>query len=389
MAGSLYIHIPHCLQICRYCDFVKFEVDTILTPSEYLKLVEQEIRQRAPFTPFKKLKTIYWGGGTPSLASPASLESVLTTLRQNRFEWDDQTEMTLEVNPGTLRPEGVAQLLKIGINRFSVGMQTFDEDSLKVLGRKHTAQQSIRDFEMLKKTGAKLSADLMFALPHQTLKSLELDLLKMIDLGPDHISSYYLTLPERHPLQKNRPSDEMQADMMFFVEETLAKAGYHRYEISNFARPGFESLHNSSYWDSTSYWGLGISSHSYFSPQHSRTLNGVRFSNSNSLKSYQTSIDIRPQTQIFDCLPSAQVEPLTENEALTDFFHTRLRRSLGFSWSDFQNFFARPELLVECQTRVERLRARGLVDADPDQIRLSRDSGRKLVDQALLELTFI
>ncbi|MEQ1666811.1 MAG: radical SAM protein, partial [Bdellovibrionales bacterium] len=217
--------------------------------------------------------------------------------------------------------------LKAGINRFSVGAQSFSDRLLKMVHREHNASQTIQTLELLKKNKLNFSFDLLFALPTQSLDELRYDLEVAMELGSKHISPYCLTVPEGHPLSKNRPLDEVQLEMFNVIHMNLSKNGFLRYEISNYAHPGFESKHNLLYWEDCEYWGLGLSAHSYTKT----TPWGSRFWNLNSFEQYAKQIESNVNTSQAVDLSPQQIENLNKHQSLTDFCYTSLRLQKGLS----------------------------------------------------------
>ncbi|MBC7742709.1 MAG: radical SAM family heme chaperone HemW [Bdellovibrionaceae bacterium] len=318
---GVYIHIPYCLQRCTYCDFATYVHTEIRPPQEYVALVKKEISDKKNLFRPQELKTIYFGGGTPSLISAELIVDLISELAKFGYTTGPQTEITIEINPATVDERKLEIYLKAGINRFSVGAQSFSDRLLKMVHREHNADQTKQTLTLLRKYKLNFSFDLLFALPTQTLNELRHDVEVAVELGSKHISPYCLTVPEGHPLSKNRPLEEEQIEMFQIIHDALTRHGQSRYEISNYAVPGFESQHNLLYWTDHEYWGLGLSAHSYSkdSPW------GSRFWNPNSLDIYARQA-LSGAAQL-----SSQVEVLEKHQALTDFCHTSLRLSEGLS----------------------------------------------------------
>ncbi len=334
---GLYVHIPYCLQICTYCDFVKFESRDLPPNGEYVSLLQRELRTRSVAFGTRELTSIYFGGGTPSLFSPAEILSVLqaiATESDGRLRIAKNAEITLEINPGTITEASLDEFLKIGVTRFSVGAQTFDEELLKVTGRKHSVPDTVATLKMLAARELNYSFDLLFGLPRQKLEGVAKDVERALEFNPAHLSAYNLTVPSKHPLNVGRASDDVQAEMFELIERDLEKAGILRYEVSNFAKPGFESQHNQLYWSDTAYWGLGIGSHSYI-PRGDASLSnasepwGVRFWNPATIAAYRGELDQAKDARFWSNLKSERIETLQLHEALTDFTHTALRSQVG------------------------------------------------------------
>lgn len=383
---GLYVHIPYCLQICTYCDFVKFESRDLPPKDEYISLLKRELQTRSRAFGSRELSSIYFGGGTPSLFSPAEILSILEGIANEGFNLRKGGEVTLEINPGTVTEAALEEFLKIGVTRFSVGAQTFDEELLKVTGRKHTVPDTIATLKILAARKVNYSFDLLFGLPGQKLVGVERDVAKALEFAPSHLSAYNLTVPAKHALNKGRASDDEQAEMFELIERDLEKARIFRYEVSNFAKPGFESQHNQLYWSDAPYWGLGIGSHSYI-PRGDRTLEpnswGVRFWNPATVPAYRAELDRVAKenpaaAQFWSNLKSDRVEHLAINEALTDFAHTALRSQKGLSCDALEEKFGAkitalvgarlddPKLadFIEKKARIWALSKRGQAMAD-------------------------
>jgi oxygen-independent coproporphyrinogen III oxidase len=338
MALGIYVHIPYCLQRCVYCDFATFETgdSRIGPPEEYVDLVCREIQTRhsGVLSKIKQVDTIYFGGGTPSLLEPKHILAIKNCLSQCGFQFSGNLEWTIEINPATIDAHKLNSYLEMGINRFSVGVQSFAESQLKRAGRKHNVEQTRETLRLL--AGLNYSMDLLFALPHQSKDDLKFDLEEFLRWKPAHISPYCLTVPTSNPMAKNRPEDDTQVEMFEMIREHLGGAGYSQYEISNYALPGFESRHNQLYWEDENYWGIGLSSHSYLKDGDF----GVRFWNPSQYNSYKEQVGMTSEKP-YDLLPSNQREYLKFNEALTDFCHTALRTKTGLDSEALEGKFSR------------------------------------------------
>jgi oxygen-independent coproporphyrinogen-3 oxidase len=302
-----------------------------MPPAQYLSLLNEEIRQSKDAHRKGVLDTVYFGGGTPSLLPAENIVSILEELANAGFATGPHTEITIEINPATITPQKMELYLKAGINRFSVGAQTFDDKLLKSVNREHNAQQTRETLTLLKSFGVNFSFDVLFALPGQTIDGLRRDLDEVVKIKPQHVSPYCLTVPEGHVLSKNRPLEDDQLLMFEMISKALKTDGYHRYEISNFSLPGFESKHNSLYWDDSAYWGIGLSAHSY-APAEGHW--GTRYWNPNAIGAYEAWIRTN-QGKSFSSpasnLPTDNKEHLEKHQALTDFCHTSLRTMTGLS----------------------------------------------------------
>lgn len=380
MSLSVYVHIPYCLQRCRYCDFTTFEWKEILPPERYVNFVLNEIRHRHRLWPERRLATLYFGGGTPSLLAPELIVAIKQELANVGFAFTPDAEVTIEINPATLTPEKLDQYLAAGINRFSVGAQTFNDQLLSVCGRKHSAEDTRKTLELLR--GHNYSFDLLFALPGQTKDDLARDLDEVAAFAPPHLSAYCLTVPDGHPMSTGRAPEDEQVEMFAQIEEQLATIGLAKYEISNFARPGFESRHNGVYWNGRPYWGLGLSSHSY-EPRAGG--HGLRFWNPKSLKIYEAQSGAEG-ARWQDVLPTDQYEELAAHEALTDLCHMFLRTMAGLPEAALQQRPPRVYQLV--LARLERLARAGWVELLQGHWRLTHE-GTLISNQVFGELTFL
>lgn len=266
MAG-IYIHVPFCQSRCAYCDF--YSTTLIAHRKDYVDAVCRELHHRLPELQGEPISTIYLGGGTPSTLSVEELSKILNI----RLSLDDSLleEVTLEANPDDLTEEYVQGLLTLPINRVSIGIQSFHDRTLRLVGRRHTAQEAIDAVKRLQRHGlTNISIDLIYGLPGETLDDWTRSLDQAIALGVKHISAYHLTYEEGTRLWRMQeqglvaPIDEEQSIRSFeLLREKLLAAGYEHYEISNFALPGYHSRHNSSYWQCTAYIGVGPGAHSY------------------------------------------------------------------------------------------------------------------------------
>lgn len=267
MAG-LYIHIPFCKQRCTYCDFY-----TVIAPKQLPDLVHsltQEMSLRQDYLKNERLETIYFGGGTPSLLTPAMFQQIFSRIFE-LFSVDKNAEITFEANPDDLNPKYLKEISTLPFNRISMGIQSFDDGDLKTINRRHTALQAKEAVKNAQDNGFdNLSIDLIYGLPYQTMESWQKQLETALSLNVQHISVYGLTFEKGTKLWKQRENCELEAvedEIMISMYELLLKKmeenGFEAYEISNFAKPGFRSRHNSAYWKLNPYLGIGPSAHSY------------------------------------------------------------------------------------------------------------------------------
>ncbi len=269
---SLYIHIPWCVKKCPYCDFNSHESKLEIPEKRYLTALIADLEQSVPRVYGRKIKSVFFGGGTPSLFSAESIDEILSAVRMlTPLEYG--AEITLEANPGTLgaKTQDTAHFKgykDAGINRISLGIQSFNADYLKALGRIHDAKHAIQAAELALKTFERVNFDVMYALPNQSLDHALQDARQAIALNPDHLSFYHLTLEPNTPFHRtppSLPSDDVSADMQEQIEGLLAKNGYEHYETSAFCKPNSQARHNLNYWQFGDYLGIGAGAHSKLS----------------------------------------------------------------------------------------------------------------------------
>lgn len=379
---SVYVHTPFCLQRCRYCDFTTFESHEIYSPQEYFKDLHLEISNRHRFWKDRQIQSLYFGGGTPSLVDPSFILAIIEHFANSGFKFNDPCEITIEINPATMSQKNLDLYLSAGINRFSVGAQTFNDRLLKLCGRKHSAQDTRDTLKLLKVQNLNYSFDLLFALPHQSITDLKKDLDEILDWDPPHLSTYCLTVPEGHPMSFDRAMDEEQVEMFNLIESSLLKINLKKYELSNFAKPGLESIHNLSYWTDQPFWGVGLSSHSYdpnLGPY------GTRFWNTKSIKAYPNDV-LQAGERPEDWSSENFYEKLALNEAMTDTCHMFLRMCQGLPLDALQKFPSKAQEHIK--SRFNQLISDGLLEKSQNQVFLSAD-GQIKSNLAYQHLTFL
>lgn len=284
--AGLYVHIPFCLSKCGYCSF--YSIASVNLIPEYIKALKKEIKYYRNF--FSSFDTIYVGGGTPSLLTPQQLADIFSTIHKH-YEIDEKAEITLEVNPGDVSREYLKALRIIGINRLNIGIQSFDDKILRLLGRRHSAQEAVASIKSSREAGFNnLGIDLIYGVHGLGIKSWKNTLQKAISFAPEHISCYQLSLEDKTPLYKkydaegwHLPDEKTALKLFLTTAEELANTGYIQYEVSNFARlDKFKSRHNQKYWRHTPYLGLGPAANSF--------LDNKRWWNKASLKIYLKEI---------------------------------------------------------------------------------------------------
>ncbi|MFC0877042.1 radical SAM family heme chaperone HemW [Saccharicrinis sp. FJH2] len=375
MAG-LYIHIPFCKTRCGYCDFHTSTGLNLMKP--LTSAIIKEIKNNKHFLKGETLKTIYFGGGTPSLLSDEYLISIFDTI-YSELKVDTEAEVTMEANPDDLTPDKLKFLKTLPVNRFSMGVQSLNDSELKFMNRRHNAQQAVTAIENAYKTGFEnLTIDLIYGIPGQTMNSWTNTLDNALKLPVKHLSSYSLMYEKGtlfyNLVQNNRMhpmADESVLEMFSHLIEKTAKAGLDQYEISNFAIPGWESQHNSSYWNGSIYWGVGPSAHSY---------NGkVRQWNIADNAGYVTAINNGD--------PFFEVEHLDEDTRYNDFVITRMRTMKGCSLEELEQLFGtqkRDYFVKNAQKFIQS----GNLSVDNQVIRLNK-SGIFISDHIMSEMLFV
>lgn len=268
MSAGVYLHIPFCKSRCSYCDFATDIYRNADAVERYVSALCNEIPGSVGQTPV--VDTVYFGGGTPSLLSPKQVQTILKQVEMY-FDLQRGSEITMEMNPATVTADSLREFRSLGINRASFGVQTFNDRALKLLARGHDANEARDTYRLLREAGFdNVSFDLIAGLPGQTLKDWERNLDEAIEMSPDHLSLYLLEIHEGTPLAEQvrsgrqpKPDEDLSAEMYQMMCDRLAAAGYEQYEISNFAKPGFESRHNSKYWQLEPVYGFGVSAHSF------------------------------------------------------------------------------------------------------------------------------
>lgn len=268
---SLYVHLPWCVRKCPYCDFNSHERNDSIPEQRYVDALIADLESSLPMVWGRPVVSIFFGGGTPSLFSADAIAQLISAIRA-RIKLLPNAEITLEANPGTFEAQRFLGYRDAGVNRLSLGIQSFNDAHLKILGRVHDRGQAIAAAELAMKAFPKVNLDLMFGLPNQDQRGVDADVTTAIELGAQHISCYQLTLePNTHFAVRppdGLPDDDALADMQSFVVDRLAAAGLSRYEISAFAAPGQKSLHNLNYWTFGDYLGIGAGAHGKISSAH-------------------------------------------------------------------------------------------------------------------------
>ena len=364
---GIYVHIPFCKQKCYYCDFKSYANKERLI-EEYIKWLKYEIKEVGTGNKLDYenglddlvfVKTIYIGGGTPSYIDSKYIKEIIEEIKTN-FKVSKDTEVTIEINPGTVDKQKLLDYMKSGINRVSIGLQSTDDDILRKIGRIHKYDDFLQTYNMAREVGFKnINVDLMLALPGQTVLKLKQGLKQIIALKPEHISLYSLILEEGTVLNKKvqnkeieLPDEDDERKMYWETKRILEEAGYIHYEISNFAKKGYESKHNLSCWNQEEYLGFGIAAHSYF--------NGERYSNTEDFDKY------------FEHPEDSKIihEKQTQEDKQREFMLLGLRKIEGVKISDFKNKFIENPIYLYRES-LSKLVTQGLIEIDIDSIKLT------------------
>ena len=371
---GVYIHIPFCKSRCSYCDFATDvyrgndaveryvnalcgEIEGFLPRMDADNDFSSNLRHpRSSAVNSTYADTIYFGGGTPSLLRPEQLERILTAVHA-KFEIADGAEVTMEMNPATVTPASLAAFRDLGVNRASFGVQTFNERDLKLLARGHDATDARNTYGMLRDAGfANVSFDLIAGLPGQTMDDWRRNLDEAVAMRPEHLSLYLLEIHESTPLaeqlrsgRRELPDEELAADMYELMIDRLAGAGYEQYEISNFARPGFASRHNSKYWTLDPVYGFGVSAHSLDGTQ--------RYANERDTARYVSMKENSDSAEVFR----------EEVDIASEFIFLGLRLTEGIDLDNFQQRFG-----IDIDERVAGLVDNELVEVIDGRLRLTR-----------------
>ena len=370
---GLYIHIPFCKHKCYYCDFCSFEKSETIY-ERYVNALIKEITNYDFFLYNNNVienindevmvKTIYFGGGTPSIISERYIEKILMAIR-NKFNCASNIEITIEVNPGTANFEKLNKYKSIGINRLSIGLQSTSDRLLKLIGRIHNFEQFENIYKIAREVGfSNINVDLMIGLPTQSLEDVRDSLYKIIKMAPEHISVYSLILEDDTVLKRlvdngeiDLPDEDLERDMYWEVKETLQNNGYIHYEISNFCREAFQSKHNTDCWNQKEYFGLGLSAHSYFG--------GIRYSNISDLNLYIENIENNKFNN------NIQIEEVQDKVLkMNEYVILKLRMLEGLSLNKFYELFG-TNFFDEYNDEFRKIQKEGLVDSDKGFIKLT------------------
>lgn len=360
---GIYIHIPFCVKKCSYCDFVSFCSDEKIW-EQYTNAVVCEIENKK-IENSKKVTTIYIGGGTPSLIPENYIVKIINTVK-SRFKIEESAEITIEVNPGTVTEKKLVAYKNVGINRISIGLQSAEDRILKLIGRIHNYQTFLSTYNLTRNIGFEnINVDLMLAIPTQTKGELLNTLNKVIELKPNHISLYSLIVEENTEIKKalevgklEYVDEKVEREMYWKTKRILEKNGYFHYEISNFAKRGFESKHNMDCWNQEEYIGFGIAAHSY--------INNKRFSNISNLEEYIKNINEENFEKNIELH-----ENQTKQDKMKEYMMIGLRKIDGISISEFERRF-RISPLFYFRFEIDKLVKENLLEVDLDYIKLTK-----------------
>lgn len=374
---SLYIHIPFCERKCSYCNFLSFALMDNDKCRDYISLILDDISSKKKFFDENRyiVKTIYIGGGTPSVIESEYIVKIINKIKES-FILDEDIEVSIEANPSSIDEKKLFDYIKAGINRISIGVQSFNDDELKYLGRIHNSRQAVKSIKLCKKAGFQnINLDLMFDIPLQNIYSYQYSLEKAIESGVTHISTYSLQIEEGSNFYEQYKKSDISImsndeiiELYKMTQDILKKAGYDRYEISNFAKKGSESKHNLTYWNYKDYLSFGIGGASF--------LKGKRFENPRSIDGYSKYI----QKDFLDFLN--KIEKLPKRDEMGIFVFTALRKEKGIVLQKFKEIFGCDfyDVFSECKNFLEVELSKGnIAYLDND-----KNKGFKLTDKGII-----
>lgn len=368
---SLYIHIPWCIQKCPYCDFNSHTIKTTLNEQTYIQALLTDLTTELPNIWGRPIETIFIGGGTPSVFSGKAINQLLSGVR-SLVKLQPNAEITLEANPSTFEREKFHAFKEAGINRLSIGVQSFDNEKLKALGRIHNSQEAHQAIETAKQIFERINIDLMYALPHQTIQAALNDIKLAIQHNVSHISAYHLTLEPNtvfgHTPPQGLPEDENAQDIEDIIHQTLKQSGFQQYETSAFSKhTNHQARHNLNYWQFGDYIGIGAGAHGKISyPTHIERTTRRRHPND-----YLQAMHHRPQTAI----TRTTVQP---KELPFEFMMNALRLIQGVPTHYFQERTGIP--IAHISQQITQAQQKGLLDSNPTFLRPTKLGQRFLND---------
>ena len=371
--SGIYLHIPFCKKACHYCDF-HFST-SLKNQSAFIDALIKEIQVKQEYLQNETINTIYFGGGTPSVLSADEIKRIICTINKH-YKVNSKAEITLEANPDDLTKEKTTELINAGVNRLSIGIQTYQEELLQKLNRSHNKKQAIDCVKNARTSGiTNLNLDLIFGLPSSTFESFKIDVQTLIEQNPEHISAYWMTIEEKTVFgnwqkkgQLNPLPDEHALQQWHYLKEKLKLNDYKQYEISNFSKAGYESNHNGNYWKGVHYLGLGPSAHSYNGNERAWNI-------SNNTK-YIKAIEENQKYQT--------IETLSREDKINEHLMTRLRTSWGVDLIYLKNELAF-DLLTEQQKNIGKYLSKKKITVTPSKITLT-DKGQQFADEIASDL---
>ncbi len=388
---QLYVHIPFCAHRCPYCDFA-VEIKRKIPEDSYVESIIQELKlwSQDPLWASRSVSTIFFGGGTPSLFKPTSLEKIISAVK-DIYPVDDYAEISMEANPGFVEGDLFVEFASAGINRVSLGAQSFVQTTLKTLGRHHSCQDITATIDSVRRAGIdNLSVDVIYGVPGQSLADMSQDISNITKHDLPHLSAYCLTIEKGTSFFRSvergtliLPQEDLVLEMMDILEDELPRMGLSQYEISNFSKPNYQSKHNLGYWTGVDYLGLGMGAHSYCKvkslgpdPLNSQVY-AKRWANYSTLNGYQSQVKK-------GALPLSWSENIGDQEAIFEALYLGLRRKDGISNSDLVDSFG-ADTLRKVILAIESLYNQGLILLSDERFSLTK-SGRRLADTVNLEL---
>ena len=362
---GIYIHIPFCKQKCYYCAFISY-ANKGEKVKEYIECLQKEIELES--NKYKneeyEITTIYIGGGTPSFIDASYIERIINTIKQ-KYKLYENSEIAIEVNPGTINEEKIRKYKDIGINRISIGLQTTKDNLLKQIGRIHTYEEFLNCYKIVKKIGVdNINVDLMLGLPNQTLEDLKESLREVVNLNPNHISLYSLILEENTALEKmvsqnmaKLPEEDLEREMYWTTKKILEENRYIHYEISNFSKKGYESKHNLNCWNQKEYLGFGVAAHSY--------IKNKRYCNTKNIEEYIKNIQ---NGKILNNRTICEIQNKIEKQK--EYMLLGLRKIQGIDIQKFKNKFIDNPICI-FHKELEKLVKEELIEVDLNQIKLT------------------
>ncbi|MEZ0537382.1 radical SAM family heme chaperone HemW [Caldicellulosiruptoraceae bacterium PP1] len=355
---SLYIHIPFCIKKCNYCDFYSISDANKELQKEYFSSLKRELLLYKKYDLL--INTIYIGGGTPTLLEPKYITDLINFIEEN-FKLSENIEITIEANPETINEEKISVYKDCGINRISIGVQTLNDDELKVLGRVHSADKAISSIKLALKYFDNISIDLMIGIPKQTINSFLITVNKLLEFDIKHLSIYSLKI-EPHTnfyfnidsISQYIPNEDEEREIYWLANNTLKQYGFYQYEISNYAKKGFESKHNLVYWELGDYIGIGAAAHSYFL--------GYRYQNLNDMSSYLNNIK---KGEIM-----LNKEYINKDESMKEYIILGLRKIKGIDINDFNTRY-NADFLNIYNEKIKKLQRYNLITLNGSNLRLT------------------